>query len=231
MAFVKNDELILELPSDWNSFLGITSWISNYSELHRKLQFEYNHHTVFPSLKKIFTAFELTRMDDLKCVLIGQDPYHGYNQANGLAFSVNVGVKTPPSLGNLFKELKEDLRLSEDVMPKSDLTQWALQGVLLLNRVLTVKEGEPNSHKEIGWECFTEFVLLEIARQKPDVVFILLGNSAQSMQPNLSKFTQSIVTAPHPSPLSAHRGFFGSKIFSRTNYLLEKNGISPIVWY
>jgi uracil-DNA glycosylase len=228
---VKNDEFSLELPTDWNRFLCLSNWSSAYQELYWKLQKEYSLNSVFPSPQNIFRAFELTKVDDLKCVLIGQDPYHGYNQANGLAFSVNVGVKTPPSLGNLLKELKEDLRLSEDVMPKSDLTQWASQGVLLLNRVLTVKEGEPNSHKEIGWECFTEFVLLEIARQKPEVVFILLGNSAQSMQSKLKKYTESIISAPHPSPLSAHRGFLGARIFSKTNRLLAENQINPIEWF
>jgi uracil-DNA glycosylase len=183
---------------------------------------------IFPPMNKIFNAFNLTPLTNVKIVLVGQDPYHGEGQANGLSFSVESNIKIPPSLQNIFKELFTDLRLTSP--QNGNLENWAKQGVLLLNSCLTVQKGSPGSHQGKGWEKFTNKVLKTINDHKKNIVFILWGKKAQEKGHFLDKERHLIIKAPHPSPFSVHTGFFGSKPFSRSNnYLLDKN-IEPINW-
>jgi uracil-DNA glycosylase len=189
---------------------------------------EKQRYTVFPSGANIFNAFNTTPFENVKVVILGQDPYHGTGQAHGLAFSVQDGVVFPPSLQNIFKELVEDIGCA---MPRSgNLTRWAKQGVFLLNTVLTVRAGEAHSHKEEGWEQFTDAVIRTISEGKEHVVFILWGRPAQMKVSLIDERRHLVIRAPHPSPLSAYRGFFGSKPFSRTNHYLEAQGHQPIDW-
>lgn len=183
---------------------------------------------IFPPMNKIFNAFNLTPFTNIKIVLVGQDPYHGENQANGLSFSVEENIKVPPSLQNIFRELFTDLRLTSP--QNGNLEKWAKQGVLLLNSSLTVEKGLPGSHQGKGWEKFTDEVLKIINNKKQNVVFILWGKKAQEKGHFLDRQRHLILKSPHPSPFSAHSGFFGSKPFSKANnYLIEK-GIEPINW-
>jgi uracil-DNA glycosylase len=185
--------------------------------------------TILPAGSLIFNAFEQTHFDDVRVVILGQDPYHKKCQAHGLSFSVPNGVAYPPSLQNIIKELKSDIGLS--VQEKNgDLTCWAKQGVLLLNTVLSVREKEPQSHQNKGWEFFTDAVIRAISSKDEPVVFILWGSPAQKKEAIIDTGKHLILKAVHPSPLSAYRGFFGSKPFSQTNAFLEKNGKTPIVW-
>ena len=189
---------------------------------------EKERHTVYPAGPNIFNAFNTTPFERVKVVILGQDPYHGPNQAHGLAFSVQDGVPFPPSLMNIFKELQEDVGCE---MPRSgNLTHWAEQGVFLLNTVLTVRAGEAHSHKEQGWEAFTDAVIRTVSEQREHVVFILWGRPAQSKALMIDASKHLVLRAPHPSPLSAYRGFFGSKPFSKTNAYLSEHGIDPIDW-
>ena len=182
---------------------------------------------IYPTNKKIFNCLEITPLDSVKLVILGQDPYHGAGQANGLAFSVEKGVTIPPSLLNIFKEIKSDLRLEP---PKhGDLTFWADQGVLLLNSVLTVGKGSPGSHAGQGWEIFTDKII-KILNSKKNLVFMLWGSYAQKKGLNIDSKIHKVLKAPHPSPLSAHRGFFGCKHFSQANEYLENKGKLPIQW-
>ena len=183
---------------------------------------------IYPSAAKIFNAFELTKFSSVKIIILGQDPYHGPNQANGLSFSVERNVRTPPSLQNIFKELHSDLNI--DLPDHGDLTAWAKQGVLLLNTCLTVEDNLPNSHQGKGWELFTDAVLCKINEEKKHVVFILWGRKAQAKERFIDGTKHLIIKSAHPSPLSAHNGFFGSKPFSKANVFLEKNGIGKIDW-
>jgi uracil-DNA glycosylase len=184
--------------------------------------------TIYPPGSQIFSAFELTPFDKVKAVIIGQDPYHGPGQAHGLSFSVQDGVATPPSLQNIFKELNTDLGMP---IPKhGNLTKWATQGVLLLNAVLTVRAKEPGSHAKIGWMNFTDAVIKTISDQKENVVFMLWGRFAHEKQVLIDETKHHVLRAAHPSPLSAHNGFFGCKHFSITNELLVKDKIEPIDW-
>ena len=183
---------------------------------------------IFPPMNKIFNAFNLTPLTNVKVVLVGQDPYHGGNQANGLSFSVEENLKIPPSLQNIFRELFTDLRLTSP--QNGNLEKWAKQGVLLLNSSLTVEKGSPGSHQGRGWEKFTDAVLKTINHKKLHVVFILWGKKAQDKGQFIDRQRHLVLESPHPSPFSAHSGFFGSKPFSKANkYLIEK-GIEPIDW-
>lgn len=182
---------------------------------------------IFPAMNQRFAAFT-TPFDELKVVIIGQDPYHGPNQANGLAFSVHKGIAIPPSLRNIYKELQNDLGYTP--APHGDLMCWAKQGVLLLNSTLTVEQGAPASHKDYGWDKFVYGVLAQIVKQKKNTVFILWGSHAQKLVQGLDLSNCHVISSVHPSPLSAERGFFGSKPFSRTNLYLESKSISPVNW-
>jgi uracil-DNA glycosylase len=184
---------------------------------------------IYPKGSNIFNSFNLTPFDKVKVVILGQDPYHGPNQAHGLSFSVLPGIKPPPSLVNIFKELKSDIGLQ---MPADfgDLTHWAKQGVLLLNAALTVRAGEPFSHAKFGWADFTDAVIRTISDKKENVVFILWGKFAQEKQSLIDETKHHVLRAAHPSPFSADKGFFGSKPFSKTNALLVKDGNEPIDW-
>ena len=198
-----------------------------YKNMVKYLNKEYNERVIFPLKSNIFKAFSLTDYNNVKVVILGQDPYHGINEANGLAFSVNDNVKLPPSLKNIFKELESDLGIKND---KGDLSNWAKQGVLLLNTVLTVVKDTPASHKNIGWEVFTDEVIKIINKKEEPVVFILWGNFARSKKKYITNPIHLIIESTHPSPFSCNNGFFGSKPFSKTNNFLRKNNIKEIDW-
>ena len=199
-----------------------------YKELYARVKEEYARHLVFPPSNEIFSAFELTPLKDVKVVIIGQDPYHNVGQAHGLCFSVKPDVAIPPSLVNIYKELESDLGC---YIPNNGyLVKWAKQGVLLLNTVLTVQAHQANSHRGIGWEEFTNAVISVLNEQDRPIVYILWGAPAQTKKKMLNNPKHLILEAPHPSPLSAYRGFFGSKPFSKTNAFLEANGLKPIDW-
>ena len=184
---------------------------------------------IFPAGNNIFNAFNQTTFEHVKVVLLGQDPYHGSGQAMGLSFSVPKGVKPPPSLVNIFKELKSDIRLP--IPTNGDLTPWAKQGVLLLNAVLTVRENEPASHAKIGWMHFTDAVIKKISDEKKGIVFLLWGKFAEQKQILIDETKHFVLKAAHPSPFSADKGFFGCKHFSKTNELLAKQGLQVIDWH
>lgn len=181
--------------------------------------------TIYPPAKDLFNAFRLTDFKDIKVVILGQDPYHGEKEAMGLSFSVRRGVRTPPSLRNIFKELKDDLKIERT---DTDLSDWARQGVFLLNTVLTVEKDKANSHKDIGWEIFTDFVIKQINDKLNNVVFILWGKQARDKKRLITNPNHYIIESAHPSPLSAYNGFFGSKPFSKTNNYLIAHGKTPI---
>lgn len=198
-----------------------------YQELHDFVEREYSCKTIFPPKENIFRALSLCDYDDIKVVILGQDPYHELHQANGLAFSVTKDVKIPPSLVNIYKELHDDLGV--DIPNHGDLTSWAKQGVLLLNNVLTVEEGKANSHAKKGWEIFTLNIVKALNDREKPLVFILWGKNAIEKKKYISD-KHLVLTSPHPSPLSSYRGFFGSKPFSKTNDFLIENGVKPIEW-
>jgi uracil-DNA glycosylase len=198
-----------------------------FLELNNFLESEKSTYTIFPKEQDVFKAFELTPFDAVKVVILGQDPYHGLNQAHGLSFSVNKGVKVPPSLQNIFKELQTDNNSS--IPTHGNLTHWAQQGVLLLNATLTVREGLPGSHQKKGWETFTDAVIKCISDEKEQIVFLLWGNYAKTKAPLIDANKHLILDAAHPSPL-ARGAFFGSKHFSKTNAYLISNQIKPIDW-
>jgi len=199
-----------------------------FVELTQFVKEEYKIATVFPPGKEIFKAFDCCSFDDLRVVVLGQDPYHGAGQAHGLCFSVNQGIKPPPSLVNIFKEIKQDL--GKDMPTHGDLTRWAKQGVLLLNATLTVRESSPGSHQKKGWETFTDAVIKNISDNKEHVVFILWGAYAQKKTELINAEKHLILSSAHPSPFSADRGFFGNKHFSKTNAYLIQQGLKPIDW-
>jgi uracil-DNA glycosylase len=185
--------------------------------------------TVFPAEQQVFSAFDATPFEQVKVVILGQDPYHGPDQAHGLCFSVLPGIKPPPSLANMYKELVQDIA-GFSIPEHGYLMPWAEQGVLLLNTVLTVEQGQAHSHKHLGWEQFTDKVIDEINQHREGVVFLLWGAHAQKKGKSIDKTRHHVLHAPHPSPLSAHRGFFGCQHFSRTNELLTSMGKTPINW-
>lgn len=198
-----------------------------FIELENFIRKEYNTKTIYPDSNNVFKALELTDYDSVKVVIIGQDPYHGDGEAQGLSFSVPNNIQRPPSLRNIFKELKSDLGIDKK---ESDLSSWAKQGVLLLNSILTVEKDCPLSHKDMGWEIFTDKVIELINDREKPVVFILWGNYARSKKKLITNKKHLIIESAHPSPLSASRGFFGSRPFSKTNLFLEENNIESIRW-
>ena len=197
-------------------------------ELSAKIKNSYKNKTIFPKPSQLFNAFNSTHLNNVKVVIIGQDPYHGQGQANGLSFSVNEGITIPPSLLNIFKELNSDLNIP--ISKTGNLQSWANQGVLLLNTILTVEKDNANSHKDFGWEIFTKKVIEVISIKLENIVFILWGKQANYINDIIDSSKHHIISSVHPSPLSAHRGFFGSKPFSKTNEFLKSKGISPIDW-
>ncbi len=213
---------------DWNEVLAPLFADERYKKIRRFLIDEYNTHTVYPDMYDLYNCFRFTPFEKLKVVLLGQDPYHGPKQAHGLCFSVQDGVPNPPSLENIFKELKSDIGCD---LPKSgNLTKWAKEGVLLLNTSLTVREHQANSHSKCGWAWFTDSVISLISEKKKNVAFILWGGNARSKKPLIDETKHYIIESVHPSPLSAYNGFFGSKPFSKTNEYLIRNGLEPIDW-
>lgn len=211
----------------WTEVLSPIKNTEYFTELWRKVKQEYSKHKCFPPKKQIFRALELTPFDEVKVVIIGQDPYHNDYQANGLCFSVSDQIPAPPSLKNIFTELKEDLGV---VKKTNELDDWAKQGVLLLNATLTVKAHEPNSHKDIGWGRFTDFIIQQVSEQKEGVVFVLWGAFAQRKSGLIDQSKHFVIQSPHPSPFSVYRGFFGSKPFSKINEFLISKNQPPIRW-
>lgn len=199
-----------------------------YKELFQKVGQEYQEQKIFPAPDDIFNAFHFTPLDEVKVVILGQDPYHNDGQAHGLCFSVKPEVEIPPSLVNIYKELHDDLGC--EIANHGYLTKWAKQGVLMLNTVLTVRAHQANSHRGIGWEEFTDAALRAVNAQDRPIVYILWGKPAQAKKSMLTNPKHLILEAPHPSPLSAYRGFFGSKPFSKTNEFLKAHGVEPIDW-
>ncbi len=218
---------MVKLNNDWDGILSPLFSSQNYLSIRNFLKHEYANYTVYPNMYDIFNCFKLTPYGSVKVVILGQDPYHEVGQAQGVSFSVPKGFKLPPSLKNIYKELNSDLNVP--ISSNGDLTKWAKQGVLLLNTVLTVREGQPNSHKKCGWELFTDEVIKLISQKNSPVVFILWGANARAKKQLISS-KHHIIESAHPSPLSAHNGFFGSKPFSKTNEFLIKDGLLPIDW-
>lgn len=198
-----------------------------FKDLGRFVKNEYQSKIIYPEYKNIFNALKITDYNEVKVVILGQDPYHGENEAHGLSFSVREGVKRPPSLHNIFKELKEDIGVNRE---KNDLSDWADQGVLLLNSVLTVQKDTPLSHRGHGWEIFTDNIIRYLNARKTPIVFILWGGYARSKKDLITNPIHHIIESAHPSPLSASRGFFGSKPFSKTNAYLKQDGFTEIKW-
>lgn len=216
------------IGNDWDLLLAAEWEKTYYQNLRKELIKEYRNYKVYPDMYDIFNALKSVPYEDCKVLILGQDPYHGKGQAHGYAFSVKKGVRTPPSLLNIYKEMHEDI--GTYIPDNGYLKKWADQGVLLLNTSLTVRAGEPNSHEKLGWEILTDRIIkLLNDRQKP-IVFILWGRNAQSKEPFITNPNHLIIKSPHPSPFSASRGFFGSKPFSRTNNFLKSMGQEPIDW-
>lgn len=216
------------MMTTWNEILAEEMQKDYYQELQAFVQKRRAEVRVFPEEKNVFNALELTPFESVKVVILGQDPYHGLGQAHGLSFSVQKGIPLPPSLKNIYKELQEDI--GGELPTEGDLSHWAKQGVLLLNTVLTVEEGNANSHKGKGWERLTNRLIESLNELKHPVIFILWGKPAQDKEKLITNPNHIILKAPHPSPLSAYRGFFGSKPFSRVNDILIQQGQTPIRW-
>ena len=216
------------ITNDWQQPLEVELKKPYYKDLYKKVLEEYRSRQIFPNPDDIFNAFHLTPLKDVKVVILGQDPYHNDGQAHGLCFSVKPDVEVPPSLVNIYKELQDDLGCR--IPNNGYLVKWAKQGVLMLNTVLTVRAHQANSHRGIGWEQFTDAVIRAVDAQDRPIVFLLWGRPAQMKKSMLHNPKHLILEAPHPSPLSAYRGFFGCKHFSQTNAFLEKNGLAPIDW-
>jgi uracil-DNA glycosylase len=218
----------VKIDPSWKKLLNSEFEKEYFLNLAEFIKNEYSSNTIYPAGPLIFNAFNQTPFDKVRVVILGQDPYHGQGQAHGLAFSVQEGVSLPPSLKNIFKELKSDLDVE---LPKTgDLTKWAHQGVFLLNSVLTVRKSNPGSHAKKGWETFTDSVIKVLSDNKENLVFLLWGNYAISKENLIDEKRHLLLKAPHPSPFSADRGFFGCKHFSRSNVYLSKNNISTIKW-
>lgn len=213
----KNWDIILKKDFDSEYFKKLGVFVKN----------EYNNKTIYPEYKAVFNALRYTDYDKVKVVILGQDPYHGENEAHGLSFSVKEGVKMPPSLRNIFKELYSDIGVKRN---QTDLTDWAKQGVLLLNSIMTVVKDTPLSHKNKGWEIFTDNIIKYLGEREQPIVFILWGSYARSKKELITNKNHLILESVHPSPLSSSRGFFGSKPFSKANEFLLKNNIEKINW-
>ena len=219
---------MVNIGNKWDDILKDEFEKDYYKKIREFLKYEYSHYTVYPKMENIFTALKLCDYDDIKVVIIGQDPYHEEGQAHGLSFSVQPGIEIPPSLLNIYKELQSDLGC---YIPNNGfLEKWAKQGVLLLNNVLTVRAHMANSHKDCGWETFTDRIIEELNKRETPVVFLMWGSCAKKKELLITNPIHKILKAPHPSPLSAYRGFFGCKHFSTTNNILMKNGELPIDW-
>ncbi len=218
----------VKIANSWKAILCDEFSKVSFSNLVQFIRNEYANHKIYPPGKLIFSAFDHCSFENLKVVILGQDPYHGPNQANGLCFSVNDGVKMPPSLVNIFKEISNDLNIP---MPATgNLERWADQGVLLLNAILTVRSSSPGSHQNKGWEEFTDVVIRKISEENQDVVFLLWGAYAQRKGEIIDKNRHFVLESPHPSPFSVDRGFFGCKHFSKTNQYLRNKGLKEINW-
>lgn len=211
----------------WKDILAPIKETEQFTTLWKKVKDEYSTHTCFPPKHQIFRAIELTPFEKVKVVIIGQDPYHNDYQANGLSFSVNESVAAPPSLRNIFQELHSDLGINRT---RKDLQDWSEQGVLLLNATLTVRAHHANSHKDLGWDYFTDYIIKALSEQRENIVFVLWGSFAQKKKMLINEAKHFVLQSAHPSPLSAHRGFFGSKPFSQINNFLSQKGISEIEW-
>lgn len=218
----------VQIDPSWKAHLEQEFSKTYFKELVSFVKAENQSKTIYPKGSQIFNAFTHCPFEEVKVVILGQDPYHGPGQANGLSFSVNPGVSMPPSLLNIFKERKADL--DKPMPPNGDLTPWAKQGVLLLNATLTVAAKSPGSHQNKGWEEFTDAVIKLLSDQKKNLVFILWGSYAQKKGAIIDSKKHHIIQSPHPSPFSAHRGFFGSRPFSKCNVYLEEKGLEPINW-
>lgn len=216
------------IGNDWDEKLKVIWESPGFKNFYKKIIHEYDTKEIYPPKDFIFNALKLTSYEKTKVVIVGQDPYHGKGEAHGLSFSVQKGIKIPPSLKNIYKELYDDL----GVLPKDngDLTGWALQGVLLLNSVLTVEKDKAASHRNLGWEPMTDYIIKLLNLKDEPLVFILWGNFAKEKAKLVTNPHHYIVMSPHPSPFSAYSGFFGSKPFSKTNEFLIKNGLVPIDW-
>ncbi|MBK6548279.1 MAG: uracil-DNA glycosylase [Arcobacter sp.] len=213
----------------WEDIIDLEKQKDYYKSLEKEINKRYETTTVFPEKQNIFKAFSLTKLDNLKVVILGQDPYHGFGQAQGLAFSTPANIKNPPSMQNILKEINSDLG-KKSICEDGDLTPWAKQGVLLLNTILTVEEAKPKSHHNLGWEVFTDNIIKYISDNCEDTIFILWGSPAISKTKLIDRKKHHILTAPHPSPLSSYRGFFGCKHFSKTNDILKSLNKEAIIW-
>ncbi len=217
-----------KIDSTWLEALSAEFDKDYFKHLRVFLEKEKSNFTVYPPGSKIFAAFDATPFDKVKVVIIGQDPYHGPGQANGLSFSVTQGKRVPPSLKNIFKEMESDLGLKPS--KHGDLKNWAENGVLMLNAVLTVRDGQPGSHRNQGWELFTDATIKALSERKENIVFILWGNFARGKKHLIDTSKHHIIESVHPSPFAARNGFFGSRPFSRTNEILKKHNLTPIDW-
>lgn len=216
------------IGNDWDTILSNIWTSEGFKKFLNIIANEYKSKTIFPPKNFIFNALKQTPYSNVKVVIVGQDPYHGIGEAHGLSFSVQDGIKQPPSLKNIFKELKDDL--GYDAPVSGNLTKWAKQGVLLLNAVLTVEKDKPASHKDLGWERLTDHIIKVLNEKETPVVFILWGNFARSKKVFITNPRHYIIESTHPSPFSASNGFFGSKPFSKTNEFLQKNNLQVIDW-
>ena len=218
----------IKIEPSWKKVLSHEFSLPYFTELREVVRKNYTESIAYPPPKLIFNAFDLCPFDSVKVVIIGQDPYHGKGQAHGLCFSVPEGIPVPPSLQNIYKELHDDI--GKEISASGNLEHWAKQGVLLLNATLTVLSGRAGSHQGLGWETFTDAVIQKISDQKEHVVFLLWGKYAQEKGKNIDESKHLVLRAAHPSPFSAHNGFFGCRHFSKTNEYLKEHGIEPIEW-
>jgi uracil-DNA glycosylase len=219
---------MVNIGNSWDDLLKDEFQKDYYLKLRQILKNEYTSQTIYPDMYDIFNALKYTPYEDVKIVILGQDPYHGPGQAHGLCFSVKKGVEPPPSLKNIFKEIQDDT--GAQMSGTGDLTPWTKQGVLLLNTVLTVRRGQPNSHKGIGWETFTDRIISILNERQKPIVFLLWGANARSKKPLITNRNHLVLETVHPSPLSAYNGFFGCKHFSRANNFLRQQGMQEINW-
>ena len=228
VLYLHGGDYMVNIGNDWDEILKDEFQKDYYLRIRSFLKVEYSSRTIFPSMYDIFNALKYTSYSGTRVVILGQDPYHEIGQAHGLSFSVKKGIKIPPSLVNIYKELNTDIGM--EIPSHGELTSWAKQGVLLLNATLTVREGQANSHQNIGWSIFTDEVIKKLNERNEPLVFILWGGNARSKKKYITNPCHLVIESAHPSPLSAYNGFFGSRPFSRANEFLEKNGQSKINW-
>jgi len=221
---------MVHIGNDWDDILKDDFAGESYQKLRQFLIQEYRTKQIYPDMFDIFNALKYTAYADVKCVILGQDPYHGEGQAHGLSFSVRKGIQPPPSLINIFKEIKSDLGIDNSCSGSGDLTSWARQGVLLLNAALTVRAGQANSHHGMGWEELTDSIIRHLNDREQPMVFLLWGGNARAKARLITNPGHLILQCPHPSPLSAYHGFFGCRHFSATNRFLEEHGMTPVNW-